>query len=153
MDDVSRTVLPSRRGGRRRDRRDRGLRGPLLPPTVPGARSRREQFDAVLLETVARLELNSGISLHKVEFGVEEVPPSDPAPWAQGGIALGRYFPAEPAAGLAERIVLYRRPIETRCQDRSQVAVLVRHVLAEQISYLTGLDPGRIDPDHIDPEG
>ena len=30
---------------RRRDRRGRGLRGPLLPPELPAARSRSERFD------------------------------------------------------------------------------------------------------------
>lgn len=144
--DLSTTVLPSRRTGRRRDRRGRGLRGPLLPPTVPAARTGAQWFDAVLLHAVARLELHLGQALDSVEFGVEHVPPSAPAPWEDGEVCLGRYFPAEAAAGLRDRIVLYRRPIESRCHSRTEVPGLVRHVLVEQVAHLTGKDPDQIDP-------
>lgn len=144
--EVSTTVLPSRRTGRRRDRRGRGLRGPLLPPTVPGSRTGAQRFDALLLATVARLERQIGQSLAAVEFGVEDVPPSAPAPWEQGAVCLGRYFPADALAGLADRIVLYRRPIESRCRSRAEVPPLVHHVLVEQVAHLLGRDPDQIDP-------
>ena len=35
---------------RRRDRHGRGLRGPLLPPTLPGWRTRAERFDELMSE-------------------------------------------------------------------------------------------------------
>src|SRR5690625_5882470 len=96
--DVSTTVLPSRRSGKRRDRHGRGMRGPLLPPTVPGWRTRTEAFDDALLAVVEELERRWSRQLAKVEFGVEEVPPADHSPWEGAAIALGRYFPADPAA-------------------------------------------------------
>ncbi|MDT5014549.1 MAG: hypothetical protein QOD39_709, partial [Mycobacterium sp.] len=36
--------------GHGRSRRGRDMRGPLLPPTVPGWRSRAERFDMAVLE-------------------------------------------------------------------------------------------------------
>src|SRR5699024_12822254 len=69
--------LPARR--RRRDRHGRGLRGPRLPPTLPGWRTRAEQFDELVLAVVERLERQVGAELDGVEFAVEAVPPSDPA--------------------------------------------------------------------------
>lgn len=117
-----------------------------MPPTVPGARSRSERFDDLLLRAVAAVEATVGPALDGVEFGVEETPPSSPAPWETGGVPLGRYFPAEPAARLRDRIVLYRRPIESRCTSTAEVAALVHEVLVEQVAQVTGLDPDQIDP-------
>lgn len=136
--------LPSRRAGRRRDRHGRGLRGPVLPPVLPGARTSTERFDELLLRAVAQVEHQLGSTLAGVEFGVEDVPPSAPAPWEAGAVSLGRYFPADGVAGLPDRIVLYRRPIETRTIGGAELAALVYHVLVEQVAHLTGLDPDQI---------
>ncbi|MBZ2196428.1 metallopeptidase family protein [Occultella gossypii] len=148
--DLSRVVLPSRRGSARRDRRGRGLRGPLLPPTLPGWRTRGERFDETLLSTVERLEKHLGSDLDGVEFAVEEVPPSAPAPWETGAVPLGRYFPADPAAGLSHRIVVYRRPVVGRSADSEDIAALVRDVLVEQLAQMLGRDPEDIDPTYRD---
>lgn len=134
-------AIPPRRAARRRDRRGRGLRGPLLPPTLPGWRTRGDEFDDALLAAVQRLEKRWGRRLAKVEFGVEEVPPSDPSPWERDAIALGRYFPADGAAGLTDRIVLYRRPIQSRCEGSTEVALLVEEIVREQVAHLLGRDP------------
>lgn len=144
----ARARIPSRRGGRRRDRHGRGLRGPLLPPALPGARSRTEQFDDVVLSVVDRLERRLGRELDGVEFAVEDVPPSAPAPWEQGAVPLGRYFPADGAAGLTHRIVVYRRPVLGRTEGADDVASLVRDVLVEQIAHMLGREPEDIDPDY-----
>ncbi|MBK5250538.1 MAG: metallopeptidase family protein [Actinomycetales bacterium] len=148
--DVSRVVLPSRRAGRRRDRRGRGLRGPLLPSTLPAVRTRAERFDEAVLSAVERLEKHLGRELDGVEFAVEEVPPSAPAPWEQGAVPLGRYFPADGPAGLSHRIVVYRRPVVGRAEGDAEIAALVRDVLVEQIAHLLGRDPGDIDPSYRD---
>jgi len=140
VDDLLLPAIPARRSARRRDRRGRGLRGPLLPPTLPGWRTRSEEFDDAVLAAVERLEKRWGRRLSSVEFGVEEVPPSDPSPWERDAIALGRYFPADPAAGLADRIVLYRRPIQSRC-DSTELALLVEEVLREHVAHMLGRDP------------
>ncbi|WP_324650868.1 metallopeptidase family protein [Georgenia sp. H159] len=141
MHDPLLPAIPPRRAARRRDRRGRGLRGPLVPPTLPGWRTRSEEFDDAVLAAVERLEKRWGRRLSSVEFGVEEVPPSDPSPWEHDAVALGRYFPADPPAGLADRIVLYRRPIQSRCEDSAEVALLVEEVVREQVAHLLGRDP------------
>ncbi|MFV0252352.1 MAG: metallopeptidase family protein [Beutenbergiaceae bacterium] len=146
--DIAAVRIPSRRGGRTRDRHGRGLRGPLLPPLLPGARTRAQQFDDVLLAVVERLEHRVGKAVSGVEFAVEEVPPSAPAPWERGAVPLGRYFPADAAAGLPHRVVLYRRPIVGRARGDDELSMLVRDVLVEQIAHLLGRAPEDIDPDY-----
>lgn len=78
----------------------------------------------------------------RLEFGAEDVPPSEPSPW-EDGVPIGRVFPAQ--SGQPARIVLYRRPIEARSepQDREQ---LVRDVIAEQVARMLGRSPEEIDP-------
>ena len=134
---------------RRRDRHGRGLRGPLLPPTLPGWRTRAERFDELVLAVVERLERQIGPDLDGVEFAVEAVPPSDPAPWEVGAVPLGRYFPANPAAGLTDRIVIYRHPVIARADGEAETALLLRDVLVEQIAHLLNRDPEDIDPDYL----
>jgi predicted Zn-dependent protease with MMP-like domain len=128
---------------RRRDRRGRGLRGPLLPADVPASRSRAERFDDVVLDAVERLERHWRDELADVEFAVEDVPPADPSPWENGEVPLGRFFPAE--RGLPPRVVVYRRPVETRSDD-AQLAVLVHEVVVEQVAHALGLEPEKVDP-------
>ena len=56
------------------------------------------------------------------------VPPTDPAPWEHAEVPLGRLFAGqgrEPA-----RIVIYRRPVETRVQGQRELAIAVYRVLA-----------------------
>jgi hypothetical protein len=130
--------------GRRRDRRGRGPRGPLLPPTLPGHRSRAERFDDAVLESIERLERRWATELAGTEFAVEEVPPSQPASWERGGVPLGRLFPAD--AGLPTRIVLYRRPIVIRAVDEADMAVLIRDVVVEQVAHLLSRAPEEVDP-------
>jgi len=129
---------------RRRDRRGRGPRGPILPAALPGHRTRAEHFDELVLAAVERLEVRWAAQLSGTEFAVEEVPPSAPAPWEDGGVPLGRYFP--PDAGLPARIVVYRRPVVTRAVDQADLADLVRDVLVEQVAHLLARSPEDVDP-------
>lgn len=126
------------------------MRGPLLPPLLPGARTRAEQFDELVLGVVERLERRLGRDLDGVEFAVEEVPPSSPAPWERGAVPLGRYFPSDAAAGLTHRIVVYRRPVIARAEGHDELGALVRDVLVEQIAQLLGRSPEDVDPDYED---
>ncbi|MFC7405072.1 metallopeptidase family protein [Georgenia alba] len=139
-------AVPARRAARRRDRRGRGLRGPLIPPGLPAWRTRMDRFDDVVLRTVRHLEKRFPTELAGVEFAVEEVPPSDPAPWERRTIALGRYFPGDSAAGLTDRIVVYRRPLLARAEDSDETEALVRMVLVEQVAGMLDRDPEDIDP-------
>lgn len=87
--------------------------------------------------------------LAAVQFGVEEIPPSNPSRWERGTVALGRYFPADRTTGVATRIVIYRRPIMTRASTPDDLIDLVRGVLAEQAATALGLTPGEVDPDFL----
>ena len=144
------TLLPAPREPtgpvRRRDRRGRGPRGPLLPAGVPAFRTRAERFDHLVLLAVARLEKRWAQQLDGTEFAVEDVPPSNPAPWEHGGVPLGRYFPAD--VGLSARIVVYRRPVETRAMDLADLEDLVRDVVVEQVAHLLARSPDEVDPEY-----
>lgn len=53
---------------RRRDRRGRGPRGPLMPSTMPAYRTRAERFDDLVLDAVERLERRWTRQLDGTEF-------------------------------------------------------------------------------------
>lgn len=112
-------------------------------PPVPAMQSRSAQFDELVLDAAERLEHRLGQSLDAVEFAVEDVPPSDPAAW-ESGVPLGRVFPA--TARARARVVLYRRPIETRASEQAELAGLVGDVVVEQVAALLGRAPEEIDP-------
>lgn len=129
---------------RRRDRRGRGIRGPLLPPGAPARRTRADLFDDTVLAAMDRLE-RRWPAVSGTELAVEDVPPSDPAPWETRGVPLGRLFPAE--SGQPARIVVYRRPVESRALDAEDRVRLVNDVLVEQVAELLARTPEEIDPD------
>lgn len=133
---------------RRRDRRGRGLRGPMFPPGTPAHRTRAQRFDDFVLDVVEDLDRTWAAQLRGTEFAVEDVPPSDPAPWEDGGVLLGRFFPAE--AGRPGRVVVYRRPVEVRALDREDLADLVRDVVVEQVAHMLARTPEEIDPNFGD---
>jgi len=143
--DPSRTAgagSPARRNPRR-DRRGRGLRGPLAPAAVPISRSRAERFDDLVLDAVERLERRWAKQLQPVEFAVEEVPPTDDV-GAGEPVPLARLFPASGA--LPPHIVLYRRPLEARALSRSELGALVHDVVVEEVAELLGMEPEAVDP-------
>lgn len=134
----------SGRRPKRRDRRGRGIRGQLLPRTVPAWKSRADRFDDLVLDAVDHLSARWEKELSDVEFAVEDVPPSDPSPWEHGEIPLGRFFPADGA--LPPRIVVYRRPVETRAADAQDIGDLAQSVVVEQVAHLLDLTPEEVDP-------
>ncbi|PZU41969.1 MAG: peptidase [Arsenicicoccus sp.] len=121
----------------RRDRRGHGLRGPLARPRIPAMSTRRDRFDELVLDAAESLERRLDAELG-LELAVEDVPPSDPAPW-EHGVALGRLFPAE--RGMPARLVVYRRPVEHRAGDEAELAALVTEVVVEQVARMLGRDP------------
>ncbi len=128
----------------RHDRHGRGLRRPLLPFGAPGYRTRAERFDDLVADAVDRLEPRWGHEWGRIEFGTEDVPPSDPTPW-EDGVPLGRLFPAE--LGQPTRVVLYRRALEQRA-DAAELPGLVRDVVAEHIAHVVGRSPDEVDPEY-----
>lgn len=147
-----------RRPGGGRDRRGRGLRTPLLPAELPGARTRAQQFDEAVLDAVAELEARWPAELDAVEFAVDEVPPV-PAEGGvlpssdvvlDAGVPLSRFVPpGVDARGrpTKARIVVYRRPLEVRSADSVDLGDLVAEVLGEQVSAVLGEPPADDDRD------
>ena len=136
---------------RRRDRHGRGLRGLLVPPDVPLYRSRSERFDDLVLLAVSQLEPRWEAELAGVEFGVEEIPPAEPAsddpepvPLARLEQGSGDGSPSRPAQ--PARIVLYRRPLMARADGDEELGDLVLDVVVEEFARLLGLDPQIVDP-------
>lgn len=130
----------------RRDRHGRGLRGRLVPATVPLARTKAEIFDDLVLDTVETLERRFAKELAGVEFAVEEVPPDlnayDSDVLEDGEVPLARLLPGRPGRHeMPPRVVLYRRPLEFRAMDREDLADLIHDVIIEQVANLLGVDP------------
>jgi predicted Zn-dependent protease with MMP-like domain len=142
-----------------RSRRGRDMRGVLLPPTVPGWRSRAERFDMAVLEAYEPIERRWQDRVSTLDVAVDEIPrisPKDPesVQWppevvADGPIALARLIPAGvDVRGNATRarIVLFRRPIERRAKDTLELAELLHEVLVAQVATYLGVEPTVIDP-------
>ncbi len=151
----------SRRGGGAPggSRRGREMRGALLPPTVPGWRSRAERFDMAVLEAYEPIERRWQKRMAELDVAVDEIPrlaPRDPdnVQWppevvADGPIALARLIPAgvdvrgNPTRA---RIVLFRKPIERRAKDSVDLADLLHEILVAQVANYLGVEPSVVDP-------
>ncbi|GAA1665606.1 hypothetical protein GCM10010977_05140 [Citricoccus zhacaiensis] len=136
----------------RRDRRGRGLRGPLLPPGLPGARSRNEAFSDHLAAAVSRLAEVCGPAVEQARFRMTMVPED-----LENRLELVRVWGAElvddptgstrrDAQGTAV-ITIHRRPLEARCPAPALLPDLVYGAVVEQWAELTGLAPEAVDPD------
>jgi hypothetical protein len=135
------------------------MRGPLLPQTVPGWRSRAERFDMAVLEAYEPIEQRWRDRVSTLDVAVDEIPrlsPKDPdsVQWppevvADGPIALARLIPAgvdvrgDPTRA---RIVLFRKPIERRAKDGDELAELLHELLVAQVATYLGVEPSVIDP-------
>ncbi len=144
---------------RRGRRRGRDLRGPLLPQTVPGWRSRAERFDMAVLEAYEPIERRWQERVSELDVAVDEIPriaAKDPqnVQWppeviADGPIALARLIPAGvDVRGNATRarIVLFRKPIERRAKDTVELGDLLHEILVAQVAIYLDVEPSVIDP-------
>ena len=147
-----------RRSPRRRDRRGRGLRGMLYPPTLPAAKTRAERFDAMVLEALEPIEQRWGTELTELDLAVDDVPEvdvtsPDEVVWEAGvladvGVPLAQLVPAglgpdgQPSRA---RIVLYRRPLESRAKGGMELADLLHEVLVEQVAEYLNIEPDVVD--------
>lgn len=155
---------PGRPGGRASARHGREIRGPLLPQTVPGWRSRSERFDMAVMEAYEPIERHWRDRLSKLDIAVDEIPriaardPNNvqfpPEVVADGPIALARLIPAgvdvrgEPTRA---RIVLFRKPIERRVKDTLELSELLHEILVAQVATYLSVEPNIIDPTIDDP--
>jgi hypothetical protein len=142
----------------KRDRHDRGLRGPALPHcriphphaqphTTPSFLSSDEFFIKQMREGVQDLDNRLGTMLTSVKFALEEIPNKRDLAFASGHVPLGRIDQGNPTT-----IVLYQRPIEMRADTNELLQRVIRDVLAELVSLVTGLRPDDIDPYYEGPE-
>jgi hypothetical protein len=135
------------------------MRGPLLPNTVPGWRSRAERFDMAVLEAYEPIERRWQERVSALDVAVDEIPriaPKDPesVQWppeviADGPIALARLIPAGVDVrgnSTRARIVLFRKPIERRVKDADELADLLHEILVAQVATFLGVEPNVIDP-------
>ncbi|OHV02046.1 metallopeptidase family protein [Mycobacterium talmoniae] len=135
------------------------MRGPLLPPTVPGWRSRAERFDMAVLEAYEPIERRWQQRLAELDIAVDEIPriaakDPDSVQWppevvADGPIPLARLIPAgvdvrgNPTRA---RIVLFRKPIEHRANDSVDLSELLHEILVAQVATYLDVEPSVIDP-------
>ena len=133
------------RGGGR-DRHGRGLRGPGLLPGSPArsrARTPRDRFDSLVLDVVAELEARWSDHLGLVEYAVEDIP-QIPDTWAPDRVPLSSLVRGSGAT--PSRLVVFRRPIEHRCDTREELEALVLTVVVEQVADLLNVAPEVVDP-------
>ncbi len=143
---------------RTRDRHGRGLRGPLLPPSVPAFRSRSDAFDRAAMNAYADLDALWHDALTGLDLAVDDIPrmlPRDPesVQWpdevtADGPVPLARLIAAGiDAAGRPTRaqLILFRRPIELRAHDDAELPEILREVLIQQLANYLGIDEQTVE--------
>ena len=137
-----------RRAGQRgrRDRRGRGMRGPGVAPQVPGVpelRTARERFDDLALGIISEVDAAWADRLGLVEYAVEDAPQL-PDDWSVDTVPLSSLVRGSGAR--PTRLVLFRRPIEHRCETRSDLEAMILTVVVEQVAELLNVEPSVIDP-------
>lgn len=141
-----------------RNRHGRGVRGPLVPTTLPRHASRSSRFDTAVLEAYAPIAERFRDQLAALDIAVDTVPRmrlDTQAPvlpdevMADGPVPLGRVIPAgvdDRGRPTRARIVIFRMPIELRCLDAPSRQHLLRRVLAHLVAQHLNLLPEDVDP-------
>ncbi len=102
-------------------------------------------FDDMVAAQIRRLNEAWPEMIQPVQFAVEDVPPSDPAPWEANHNVASRCFVA--AHGIPARIVLYRMPMQSHAHNRADLQLAIRDELVGRIAELYGRRPEEIDPE------
>ena len=129
-----------------RDRRGRGMRGPAVMPRRPGRpelRTRRQRFDDLVLSIVTEIDERWQERLGLVEYAVEDTP-QIPDDWTDETVPLSSLIRG--SGTTPTRLVVFRRPIEHRCETRADLEAMLLTVIVEQIAELLGIDPEMVDP-------
>ncbi|MHA7859868.1 metallopeptidase family protein [Tessaracoccus sp. Y36] len=127
---------------RRRDRHDRGMRGPLATPNplsgkpVPlGRPTRVDYFNECVTNAMVDIAGACPDALNGIIVGVEEVPHLRGG-WTGDRVPLSAAV--EPSRGRKAQIVIFERPLEHRASSRGELRRLVHRTIVEQLSTLTG---------------
>ena len=122
------------------------MRGPGVLPRVLGApelRTTGERFDQLVLDVVSAIDERWSERLGVLEYAVEDAP-QIPDDWHPETIPLSSLVRG--ARGAPTRIVLFRRPIEHRCESRTDLEAMVLTVVVEQVAELLGIPAEDVDP-------
>ncbi len=122
------------------------MRGPAITPSLPGRPelpTRGERFDELVLETVRDIDTRWQDRLGLVEYAVEDTPQL-PDDWSGETVPLASLVRGQGTT--PTRLVLFRRPIEHRCESRADLEAMVLTVVVEQVAELLGIEPEDVDP-------
>lgn len=127
------------------------MRGPAILPELPGSpagRTARERFDELALDIVTDIDRRWQDRLGLVEYAVEDAP-QIPDDWHPDTVPLSSLVRGSGAT--PTRLVLFRRPIEHRCESRTDLEAMVLTVVVEQVAELLGIDAELVDPRYAPP--
>ena len=127
----------------KRDRHSRGIKGPLIPHSVPIYETSADRFERLVVEATEDFQIRLGAKLANIQIGLEEIPNNRDLVLSEISVPLGRAEIGNPS-----QVILYRRPIETRTFGLEELDRKIRDVLAELIGSIIGLRPIDIDPDY-----
>ena len=122
------------------------MRGPAITASLPGRAelpARGERFDELVLETVRDIDTRWQDRLGLVEYAVEDTPQL-PDDWSGETVPLASLIRGQGTT--PTRLVLFRRPIEHRCESRADLEAMVLTVVVEQVAELLGIDAEDVDP-------
>lgn len=135
-----------------RDRRERGLRGPLVPRGLPAHRTRTQDFDEIVLDAFAEIDSLWHDRLTDLDIAVDDVPgilphDADSVSWpdeveADGPIPLARMVPAgidRRGDRTRARLILFRRPLQRRAKSEPDLLEEILAILVHQISNYLGV--------------
>lgn len=122
------------------------MRGPAVLPAElgkPAVRTARERFDDLALSIFTDIDARWQDKLGLVEYAVEDAP-QIPDDWDPSTVPLSSLIRGSGAK--PTRLVLFRRPIEHRCETRADLEAMVLTVVVEQVAELLGIDAAEVDP-------
>lgn len=122
------------------------MRGPAVLPETPGQparRTARERFDDLTLSIVTDIDARWQDRLGLVEYAVEDTP-QIPDDWSSPTVPLSSLVRG--SGSTPTRLVLFRRPIERRCETRTDLEAMVHTIVVEQVAELLGIDAEQVDP-------
>jgi predicted Zn-dependent protease with MMP-like domain len=122
------------------------MRGPGVVPRragVPELPTPRQRFDRLVLDVVTTIDRRWSDRLGLVEYAVEDAP-RIPDDWESPHVPLSSLVRGTGAR--PSRLVLFRRPIEHRCDTRADLEAMVLTVVAEQVAELLGIEAEEVDP-------
>jgi predicted Zn-dependent protease with MMP-like domain len=121
------------------------MRGPGVVPKEPGVpelRTARERFDDLALGIISEIDAAWADRLGLVEYAVEDAPQL-PDDWTVDTVPLSSLVRG--SGSRPTRLVLFRRPIEHRCETRADLEAMILTVVVEQVAELLNVEPSVID--------